>query len=57
MLDLSKVPVVDSNVAMYSFIAINKSRYIKLIDELSRSEVYFPASKFNKCFKVFKNIS
>ena len=56
MLDLSKVPVVDSNVAIYSFLAIDKSRYIKLIDELSHSEIYFPESKFNKCFKVFKNI-
>ena len=56
MLDLSKVPVIDSNVTMYSFIAIDKTRYIKLRDELSCSDVYFPESKFNKCFKIFKNI-
>lgn len=56
MLDLSEVPVVDSNVAIYSFVSRDKSRYIKLIDEFSNSVVYIPESKFNKCFKIFKNI-
>lgn len=56
MLDLSKVPVVDSNVTMYSFIAIDKIMYIKLRDDLVCSDIYFPESKFNKCFKIFKNI-
>ena len=56
MLDLSKVPIVDSDVTMYSFISINKSRYIKLTDALSCSGVYFPETKFNKCFKIFKNL-
>lgn len=56
MLDLSKVPVVDSGVTMYSFNAIDKTRYIKLKDDVFRSEVYFPESKFNKCFEIFKNI-
>lgn len=56
MLDLSKVPVIDHDVTMCSYMSLGSERYIKLTDELSSSVLYIPESKFNKCFKVFKNI-
>lgn len=51
MLDLSKVPVVDSNVK-----PINSERCIKLEDNFSCSELDIPESKFNKYFKMFKEV-
>lgn len=56
MLDLSKVPVVDDNVTIYSYTSIDNSRCIKLEDAFSRSTLYFPESKFNKYFKAFKEV-
>ncbi len=56
MLDLSKVPVVDSHVTIRSYRAINNERCIKLEDTFSSSILYLLESKFNKCFKVLKNI-
>ena len=56
MLDISKVPVVDSNVTINSYVSINGERCIKLEDDFSSSTLYLLESKFNKCFKVFKNI-
>lgn len=57
MLDLSKVPIIDSEVKISSYIAINRQRCIKLNDEFSSSILYFPESKFNKYFNVFKEVS
>ena len=56
MLDLSKVPVIDNNVTIRSYMSIDHTRCIKLEDEFSNSVLYFPESKFNKYFKVFKDI-
>lgn len=56
MLDLSKVPVIDSNVTIRSYMSINDERCIKLEDTFSSSTLYLLESKFNKCFKVLKNI-
>jgi hypothetical protein len=56
MLDLSKVPVVDSNVTIRSYVSINNERCIKLEDTFSSSVLYLLESKFNRCFKVLKNI-
>jgi hypothetical protein len=56
MLDLSKVPVVDSNVKICSYMSISKIRCIKLEDMFSNSTLYFPESKFNKYFKMFKTV-
>ena len=56
MLDISKVPVVDSNVTIYSYMSIDDTRCIKLHDEFSNSTLYFPESKFKKYFKMFKDI-
>ena len=56
MLELSKVPVVDSNVTIHSFISMKKSRCIELREVFSCFVIYIPESKFNKCFKIFKNI-
>lgn len=56
MLDLSNVPVIDDNVTIHSYISFDDTRCIKLEDAFSSSALYFSESKFNKCFKVFKNI-
>lgn len=56
MLDLSKVPVVDNDVTIRSYMSIDNTRCIKLEDEFSNSILYFPESKFNKYFKMFKNV-
>lgn len=56
MLDLSKVPVVDNNVKIRSYISIDNTRCIKLSDEFSSSMLIFPESKFNKYFKMFKDV-
>jgi hypothetical protein len=56
MLDLSRVPVVDSNVTIRSYMSINGERCIKLEDTFSSSILYLLESKFNRCFKVLKNI-
>lgn len=56
MLDISKVPVVDSNVTINSYVSIDGERCIKLEDDFSSSTLYLLESKFNKCFKIFKNI-
>lgn len=55
MLDLSKVPVIDSNVTIHRCI-IRGRRCIKLEDDLSCSTLYLLESKFNRCFNIFKNI-
>jgi hypothetical protein len=56
MLDLSKVPVVDSNVKICSYMSISKTKCIKLEDMFSNSTLCFPESKFNKYFKIFKTV-
>lgn len=56
MLDLSKVPVIDSDVTIYSYMSIDNKRCIKLNDGYSSSVLYFPESKFNKYFKMFKEV-
>ena len=56
MLDISKVPVVESNVTINSYVSINGERCIKLEDDFSNSTLYFPESKFKKYFKMFKDI-
>lgn len=56
MLDLSKVPVIDNDVTIRSYLAIDNTRCIKLEDEFSNSCLWFPESKFNKYFKMFKEV-
>ena len=56
MLNLSNVPVVDNDVTISSYVSISGGRCIKLEDEFSNSRLYFPESKFNKYFKIFKEV-
>lgn len=56
MLDLSKVPVIDSDVKIRSYQSLDGIRCINLEDEFTHSVIYFPESKFNKCFKAFKDV-
>lgn len=56
MLDISKVPVVDDDVEIRSYKSLDNIRYIKLWDGVSRSEIYIQESRFNKYFKLFKEV-
>lgn len=56
MLDLSNVPVVDSDVAIRSYISFDTTRCITLEDALTNSVLSFPESNFNKHFRLFKDV-
>lgn len=56
MLDISKVPVVDSDVKICSYVSISGTRCIKLMDNVTHSELCLKETNFNKCFKVLKSI-
>lgn len=56
MLDISEVPVIDSNVTICKYSALGGVKYIKLSDNVSRSVLYIPELRFNKYFNTFKDV-